>query len=543
MIPRIDKLNPPDDRRIPTRQVTLEKLVDGELESTIADAIPPSSLLAHDLLGHQNAYDLTIVSGVNVVVGAGRARIDHTTYIHGATGIALNVNADNYIKINAVGALFSSTAPAISGQIPLWMVRTDATSVTLYTDLRAVFSNGGGGGGGGGASTLDDAYEGPSGPGTGSGRIIDANDGPVLVRNTQADAEPELQLERAAADANTLPSMQIVGTGDTGQARMAVYANEIRMGSGTGNQDAVFRRVGAKEVALEHPTLTTSGDGVTLRFGDTSAPATPVGNKDLFYSAVYGLSSRFFAKGPDGVTLGPIGDYGGDLLFQRGQRGGWHAPHTAVVDNGFFGTLGGFTTAANVTGTPTVAIDSTGRYMNFQTGAVSGNDAGFITTNPITRRGTGTGATGYRYPRWLAKIQLPTITSIRVFIGFTNQTLATMVGADNPAGHYWGFQFSTPRGDANWQIVHKDNVTQRLGNTGVAVTTGAIFLASIERGAATIQGKLWDIDFGSETTVTHSPLNIPGSTVDMYFMVGIETETNAARDIKTHYGNLLFQGT
>lgn len=62
------------------------------------------------------------------------------------------------------------------------------------------------------------------------------------------------------------------------------------------------------------------------------------------------------------------------------------------------------------------------------------------------------------------------VTSLRAFIGWTDQTFSTMLGSDNPAGNYIGLQFSTARGDANWQYVQKDGITQTLTNSGVAAS-------------------------------------------------------------------------
>lgn len=70
-------------------------------------------------------------------------------------------------------------------------------------------------------------------------------------------------------------------------------------------------------------------------------------------------------------------------------------------------------------------------------------------------------------------VALFSIAAIRSFFGFSNQTGATAVGSDDPAGHYAGFQFSTNRGDTNWQCVTKDGTTQKVTNSGVPASTAA----------------------------------------------------------------------
>lgn len=63
------------------------------------------------------------------------------------------------------------------------------------------------------------------------------------------------------------------------------------------------------------------------------------------------------------------------------------------------------------------------------------------------------------------KLSLRDITSLRMFVGFTDQTKATMIASDNPAGNYWGIQFSTARGDIVFQTASKDGVTQLVQPT------------------------------------------------------------------------------
>lgn len=61
--------------------------------------------------------------------------------------------------------------------------------------------------------------------------------------------------------------------------------------------------------------------------------------------------------------------------------------------------------------------------------------------------------------------------SARVFLGISDQTSTTMVGADDPAGNYAGFQWLTGGGsgaDGNFKCISKDNTTQQVTDSGVA---------------------------------------------------------------------------
>lgn len=69
-------------------------------------------------------------------------------------------------------------------------------------------------------------------------------------------------------------------------------------------------------------------------------------------------------------------------------------------------------------------------------------------------------------------------TGSRIFVGLTNQTMAVSVGADNPAGHYAGFQRLSVNGggiDTNWQFVTKDGTTLNRIDTGVPFVVGKIY--------------------------------------------------------------------
>lgn len=73
-----------------------------------------------------------------------------------------------------------------------------------------------------------------------------------------------------------------------------------------------------------------------------------------------------------------------------------------------------------------------------------------------------------------ARFSLPNTTSVRLFVG-TASTTTTVYQADDPAGtHMAGVQYSTSRGDTNWQLVVKDGTTMNRVNSGVAVSTNVI---------------------------------------------------------------------
>lgn len=104
--------------------------------------------------------------------------------------------------------------------------------------------------------------------------------------------------------------------------------------------------------------------------------------------------------------------------------------------------------------------------------------------------------TGIQWPRnhtlhaaalLVYKFDLRNVTNLRMFIGFTDQTLATMNAGDNPGGHYWGIQFSTARGDTEFKAVSKDGPggTQNVQATGWgAPVAGAKYYIVLDFGGA-----------------------------------------------------------
>lgn len=524
MIPRTDKLNPPVRERIPTRQVTLEKLVDGELDETIAAAIPAPSTQAHDLLGHQSAYDLTVGSGVNVVVGAGRARIDHTTYIHAQTPMALTVNATNYIKINAAGGMFSSTSPATSGQIPLWAVTTDATSVTSFTDLRAVFSNGGGGGGGG-ASTLDQAYD---GGGVGLGRIIDANDGEVLIRNLEADANANLRIQRAPADIATNPSFQVDALAET-NPRLSVYGDRMQgrfdgSAGGSSGADWWIGHYASGVLALHN----NASNGEALEFKTGNEPSTPGSNNLDLYGQVLGTSPYLWVKDQNARVFGPIGTKEQATVYGRGTAGGIENPSTAWSD-GCWGTLapaGMWTVTSAATTLANNTAAGGGRYGQFQAAAGVGNDCGIESTQVFW---------GNKSDSFLFRFAVPTTSSVRMFVGIAAQTLATMVGADNPGTNHVGLQIPTGRANTNFWFVERGTGSQTATDTGQSPGAGTVYYLRLNLGTfASMQ--LLAFDYSPLATRTVGITGKPGGTTLVNVVVGLENQSGAAtREIRLYH--------
>jgi hypothetical protein len=253
------------------------------------------------------------------------------------------------------------------------------------------------------------------------------------------------------------------------------------------------------------------------------------------------MASQPQAPGTAGlVTVGAFNDQlwamfnpGISVALPLGLATGWvlgrNHPGYWLADTGAspFITDGGLLRGITVTGTPSRLEDAAGLglYVRFTSGAVSGNDAGIEQTNAVLDRDFVAGTE----IAWIyVKFRLPTITSVRSFIGLSDQSLATMVGADNPAGNYFGLHFSTPRGDANLQWVNKNGTTQTITNS--TKPPGPWQFVRIRLTSSLMFAQLMDSNFQNPVAKLVTT-NIPAKTVNMRLIAGVETETAAARDI------------
>lgn len=182
-----------------------------------------------------------------------------------------------------------------------------------------------------------------------------------------------------------------------------------------------------------------------------------------------------------------------------------------------------------LTGTRSANLDTNGARLAYLTAAVTNDKAG-IEGKQQWRRDLNLKA--------YFKIKIDSIANIRLFVGFADQTLATMLGSDNPAGNYCGLQYSSARPDSNFQYCNKDNTTQQLTNSNKAASTN-LFHFFIFTFSNQIIYMLNRADVAAPVpdrqTVT---LNMPVATANLQLVVGIITLTTAAKILdlgKAHY--------
>lgn len=215
--------------------------------------------------------------------------------------------------------------------------------------------------------------------------------------------------------------------------------------------------------------------GLNIFDGNMDGTATGLTGVDawgiLAGVTAYGSSSADVAYSPAITITAPAGPTDLVLSFSSPVVSG----DVIVIDTEKIAMVGveqvrgymGTTAAAHLSGasvlraggaTQTVVVSENTPALEQDTSAVSGTTAGLEWKR---NHGIHTGA------MLVYNVQLRDITNVRFFLGFSDQTLATTLGSDDPTGNYWGIQFSTARGDTEFKAVSKDmGGTQNLVDTG-----------------------------------------------------------------------------
>lgn len=198
-------------------------------------------------------------------------------------------------------------------------------------------------------------------------------------------------------------------------------------------------------------------------------------------------------------------------------------PLTAINTKNQYGTWSGNTSTSSLDSTgilnvatiidtsSTAVTDSGGRYFQ-QSTSTSASGFCYCQTNPTFRLA--------HKPYTLFKFQINQTSGTRFYFVCSASAASGFILFDNPSADYYGLTFSDPRGDTNFQFVHRDNPTaQTLIDTGEApVTNRPYFFEADATASDNIVMKLYDDTFTelASTTVTS---NIPASTSNLYTFV------------------------
>ncbi|MEQ1849248.1 MAG: hypothetical protein ABL890_01520, partial [Candidatus Peribacteraceae bacterium] len=250
----------------------------------------------------------------------------------------------------------------------------------------------------------------------------------------------------------------------------------------------------------------------------TPNQAAPISNNLKSYSTNVAARPMQTDRGPSGAEYQVQPGLFNKLIMMLSTGGG-----TTV--NGYGTTVTNDTTVSHPTPTETF-----GYMTNFATAATTNDTAGTSSVNTTWFRGSTTGANGFFFK---ARVGVVDTTSIRVFTGLINQTIATAVAGDNPTGHLIGFQFSTNRADTNWQFTTKDNTTQNVVNTGIAFTANKVYDLTFYC-TAQCTSVTWQINNVTDGTVAtgSTSSNLPGGSTALRMVHGLATLTTTAKNYR-----------
>jgi hypothetical protein len=180
--------------------------------------------------------------------------------------------------------------------------------------------------------------------------------------------------------------------------------------------------------------------------------------------------------------------------------------------------LGDVATVSATTNTAVIATATEPSVLDHATSTVSANVASVSgNTNYVL---------GGRNVLYQSYVSVPTLTSVRIWAGMTNQTSAVMGAAANPAGRYASFRFDTSASDVNWKCITKDNTTQNVLDSGVAVTANGARLEIQETATADIIFRI------NGVRVCTSSANLPGASTVARYSNSVTTLTTAARSLR-----------
>lgn len=182
-----------------------------------------------------------------------------------------------------------------------------------------------------------------------------------------------------------------------------------------------------------------------------------------------------------------------------------------------------------------------GRRATAATVSGAGNTSGISTTDAVWLRGDQINVNCGVF--FHARVGLPDAsyanagasTGTRIFIGLTDQTFATALAADNPAGNRVGLQYcnvNAARVQTTWNYNNKDNTTETVTDTLVPMTQNAMydFYVYIPPNGLLIQYQIDNLTAGT-SLMTQIATTLPTTTVPMRAMIGIQTVNAAVRTI------------
>jgi hypothetical protein len=221
--------------------------------------------------------------------------------------------------------------------------------------------------------------------------------------------------------------------------------------SSNGGNDTAIKIASGWDIGLD------IGSG-GLQLATQANPSAPAAGNLKVYAKTISGRTMLKAMGPSGVDY-PLQP----SLFQN---------QVSVINvqsgtaSNFFGT----NRATAGTGVNAAFSEAYGYMGGWSTGTTANTSSGIASNAGQFARGSVAGANGF-FMNIRGALQDASYgsgaTGTRMFIGMTDQTIATSVASQNPAGNRVGFSYDTGRGDTNWMVSTKNGGTETLANTGM----------------------------------------------------------------------------
>ena len=197
--------------------------------------------------------------------------------------------------------------------------------------------------------------------------------------------------------------------------------------------------------------------------------------------------------------------------------------------------------AGTLSATGGATTEAQGFMGNILTAATAGSAAGV--SNGVNQYYTGSIANGANGFFYFARISLPEVianytsatSGCRLFFGLSDQTLATMVAADNPVGNYAGIGFSGVRDTGGaFQFLTKNNTTQTVQPTGVTLASSKTYdiYIYVSSQGTTLNWRIDNLTDGTAPVEGSQTLTLPTNSTALKSMIDIAPIAGTARNLR-----------
>ena len=194
------------------------------------------------------------------------------------------------------------------------------------------------------------------------------------------------------------------------------------------------------------------------------------------------------------------------------------------------GATGFYPVAVSYDASSSTGADN-GLYFEQLTGTISGNDAG-------VRIAVFEEIPPFADSLYIVKFRIMDNTDIRAFVGWTTESYTEINDNDTIGGDAVGFQFSSSRGDTNWQLITNDfGMAQTTTDSGLAFSTNQIYIVEMEFTSLgeSVRFRISDENFNVLMNDTIVTSNLPTASSDVSPSFGIQTLTTAAKTSRFYW--------